>query len=303
MPGLTDAPVSGFGHPIQRYQLQQDPPYKSSSRNQYCIDWWKANLPNGASGRSGGGVNSRLQIALRGVSKADATALRAVVPVEEDQPVSQTGFTDEKSQLEKYGTHHQKPILIDYDWDSGRKAVGYVMGLNSVTDYWDRTAHEVDDPKREVLSDKQISDELDRELSTQQAPNSITTKLYQNVKNSFSKPEVPHGEGHEHYVHGRPYQDYACRIQGPALAQLHFNFENGWADALGQNIPYQLPPAPPPNIPKVAGNRLILSRSCARRRVRKRNPLRKSIFRQLAALATISTSKTSTFFTQSLYGI
>ncbi|MEW6341959.1 MAG: phospholipase D-like domain-containing protein [Pseudomonadota bacterium] len=256
MPGLTDVPVSGLGHPIQRYKLQQNPPYKDSSRNQYCIDWWKANLPGGQSGRSGGGTNPQLQVVLRSVSKADATALRAVTPAEEDQPVSQTGFTDEKSQEEKYGTHHQKPILIDYDWDSGSKAVGYVMGLNSVTDYWDRTAHAVDDPKREVLSDKLIGDELDHELSTQQAPNNdnLATRLYQGAKDRFSKPAAQHGEGHEHYVHGRPYQDYACRVQGPALAQLHFNFENGWADALGHELPYTTPPEPPAKIPKVAGS-------------------------------------------------
>jgi phospholipase D1/2 len=166
MPGLTDVPVSRLGHPIQRYALQQDPPYKDSTRNQYCIDWWNVNLPGGKSGR---GTNPRLQVILRGVSQADATALRAVAPAEEDQPVSATlSVTDEKSQLEKFATHHQKPVLIDYAYDSGSKAVGYVMGLNSVTDYWDRTAHAIDDPKREVLSDKQISDELAREVSTQQ---------------------------------------------------------------------------------------------------------------------------------------
>lgn len=254
MPGLTDVPVSRLGHPIQRYGLQQDPPYKDSTRNQYCIDWWNVNLPGG---KSGSGTNPRLQVVLRGVSQADATALRAVAPAEEDQPVSSTlSVTDEKSQLEKFATHHQKPVLIDYAYDSGSKAVGYVMGLNSVTDYWDRTAHAIDDPKREVLSDKQISDELVRELSTQQAPtkDNLATRLYHGVKNSVSKQEAPHGEGHEHYVHGRPYQDYACRVVGPALAQLHFNFENGWAAALGQSLPFQTPPEPPAKMPKVAGN-------------------------------------------------
>jgi phosphatidylserine/phosphatidylglycerophosphate/cardiolipin synthase-like enzyme len=34
-------------------------------------------------------------------------------------------------------TAHQKTILIDYDHAHGKHAVGYVMGLNSVTDYWD----------------------------------------------------------------------------------------------------------------------------------------------------------------------
>ncbi|WAG17937.1 hypothetical protein DX980_01000 (plasmid) [Burkholderia gladioli] len=88
-----------------------------------------------------------MRIVLREVKHDDATGLLGTEPKEEDQPVSAHALTDEKSQLEDYGTHHQKPILIDYDYDNGSKAIGYVMGLNSVTDYWDRTAHEVDDPK------------------------------------------------------------------------------------------------------------------------------------------------------------
>ncbi|MDR6740104.1 hypothetical protein J2X56_002118 [Herbaspirillum sp. 1173] len=34
-------------------------------------------------------------------------------------------------------TDHQKSILIDYEYEGGAQAVGYVMGLNAVTDYWD----------------------------------------------------------------------------------------------------------------------------------------------------------------------
>jgi hypothetical protein len=160
------------------------------------------------------------------------------------------------SGMEAYATHHQKPILIDYDWDDGSAAVGYVMGLNSVTDYWDRTAHAVDDPMRETLSPDQINAELDRETDTQQPPSnaSLPSRLYDDMKQKLSKPQPKEGLGHEHYLHGRPYQDYACRVVGPALAQLHYNFENGWSVALGGGLAYPTPPKPPAKIQTAAGN-------------------------------------------------
>ena len=34
--------------------------------------------------------------------------------------------------------------------DDGSRAVGYVKGLNSVTDYWDTEAHLIEDPRRET---------------------------------------------------------------------------------------------------------------------------------------------------------
>ncbi|WP_186038765.1 phospholipase D-like domain-containing protein [Burkholderia gladioli] len=255
MPGFSDVQDYWVSGPVVHHLRQSDPYEKTADnpRHKWCVDWWAANLPGGKSNR---GTNPRLRIVLREVKHDDATGLLGTEPKEEDQPVSAHALTDEKSQLEDYGTHHQKPILIDYDYDNGSKAIGYVMGLNSVTDYWDRTAHEVDDPKREVLSDKQIEDEMGRELSTQQAPSKdgIATRLYKGATGMFSKQDEQHGQGHEHYVHGRPFQDYACRVQGPALAQLHYNFENGWAEALGHTRPFQLPPEPPAKIPKVAGS-------------------------------------------------
>jgi len=232
MPGFSDVQDNWVSGPVVHH-LRQKPAYGDarSPRQQYCVGWWADNLPGG---KSNSGKNPRLRVLLREVSQDDATALLTTAPAEEDKPVSSSfSLTDEKSQLEQYGTHHQKPILIDYDWDSGSKAVGYVMGLNSVTDYWDRTLHMVDDGMRETLTKPNIDDELKRELATQGA-------------NS--------GGGHETYQHGRPYQDYACRVVGPALAQLHFNFENGWAAALGQGLPFQTPPKPPAKIKTVAGN-------------------------------------------------
>ncbi|MEQ5839715.1 phospholipase D-like domain-containing protein [Paraburkholderia acidicola] len=211
MPGFTDVPVSGVWHPIQRLGMQQDPPYTNPTRNQYCIDWWKRNLPDG---KSGGGSNPRLQIVLRSISKADVQALIAADPKEQDAPSTHTegttewlGGVSEKKLLEEYPSHHQKPILIDYDYDDGSKAVGYVMGLNSITDYWDRTAHQIDDPLRETWKPSYVDSELKHEQETQDPKGPLSTAVYSQTN---------------------PYQDYACRLVGKALKRLHQNFVNGW---------------------------------------------------------------------------
>ena len=96
--------------------------------------------------------------------------------------------------LQKVATDHQKTILIDYDLDGGIHAVGYVMGLNSVTDYWDTTQHLFNDPRR--------------------------GEGWEGANNS--KPGL------------KPYQDYACRIRGAALVAVSKNFTDAWNRAKGK---------------------------------------------------------------------
>jgi phosphatidylserine/phosphatidylglycerophosphate/cardiolipin synthase-like enzyme len=218
MPGFTDVPVSAWSSPKEK-AVQPDPPYTNPARNQYCIDWWKRNLPDGESERDGkrsgiGTKNQRLQIVLRSISNDDVKTLMAHPLKEEDAPSTHIeGWKDraaganEKNLLEDFPTHHQKPILIDYNYDEGSKAVGYVMGLNSITDYWDRTAHEIDDPLREEWTPANIQAELQHEQETQDPTGPL------------SKAE---------YKHTNPYQDYACMMVGKALKRLHQNFERGW---------------------------------------------------------------------------
>jgi phosphatidylserine/phosphatidylglycerophosphate/cardiolipin synthase-like enzyme len=101
----------------------------------------------------------------------------------------------ERLGMERLGTYHQKTILIDYD-DTSETARprGYVMGLNSVTDYWDTRAHLHTDPRR--------------------------------------------GEGWEGAIpeaapNLKPYQDYACLIEGEALMMVSKNFTEAWNAASG----------------------------------------------------------------------
>ncbi|WP_371884777.1 phosphatidylserine/phosphatidylglycerophosphate/cardiolipin synthase family protein [Caballeronia sp. S22] len=100
--------------------------------------------------------------------------------------------------------------MIDYAHNDGTGAVGYVMGLNSVTDYWDTQNHAIDDPLREEMR--------------------LPYKLWGGV----APGELDHESAIENhavsyqYRYGKPYQDYACRVEGPALQRLHQNFVRGW---------------------------------------------------------------------------
>lgn len=94
----------------------------------------------------------------------------------------------EFTSLMEASTAHQKTILIDYDHADGEHAVGYVMGLNSVTDYWDTRKHLFYDPRR---------------------------------------GQSWEGGGDE-FPGLKPLQDYACRICGEALISVSKNFVDAW---------------------------------------------------------------------------
>ncbi|EDT38527.1 phospholipase D-like domain-containing protein [Burkholderia ambifaria] len=96
--------------------------------------------------------------------------------------------------LEKVATDHQKTILIDYEYEGGAHAVGYVMGLNSVTDYWDTQQHLFNDPRRG---------------ESWEGANDVQPGL-------------------------KPYQDYTSRIRGEALVAVSKNFIDAWNRAKGK---------------------------------------------------------------------
>ncbi|MFM2086180.1 MAG: hypothetical protein RLZZ237_1049, partial [Pseudomonadota bacterium] len=113
----------------------EDIPMKA--REEYCHSWYAAAFH---------GLFGRLEIRLR---HGDSGAIGKSIANELSQPHGLTMGELEKPGMQYLGTHHQKPVLIDFDYQEGAKAVGYVMGLNSVTDYWDTTAHLLDDTRRE----------------------------------------------------------------------------------------------------------------------------------------------------------
>jgi phosphatidylserine/phosphatidylglycerophosphate/cardiolipin synthase-like enzyme len=118
------------------------------------------------------------------------------------------GFIETEA-MKLVATDHQKTILIDYEHEGGADAVGYVMGLNSVTDYWDTPEHLFHDPRR--------------------------GEAWEGANDT--QPGL------------KPYQDYACRLEGVALVAVSKNFTDAWnrAKGHGDKLPrthdLQKPPA------------------------------------------------------------
>ena len=159
---------------------------QNGARKDYCKIWYWAAFK---------GLFKGLEIRTRA---GNANAVKASV---DPQIRDLDRFSAERAALERMGTHHQKPVLIDFHYNQGSKAVGYVMGLNSVTDYWDTAEHKYEDPRRELESARSY------------------------------KPDVAHSSM-------RPYRDYACRIdRGRALLALYQNFIKAWERADAQRKP------------------------------------------------------------------
>ncbi len=180
-------PMPGFGKAYEmkyapKPQLRNSKPTSKEMRAAYVKAWWLAAL-------SGGIPN--LEVRFR---EADSQAIDAL---KQSYLPTELSATEELS-ISAVGTHHQKPILIDYHPASsasagGPNTCGYVMGLNSVTDYWDSPQHLYNDPRRESAYDVG-------------APWLATW-------------------------HVKPYRDYAMRVAGQALACLNRNFCTAWDKA------------------------------------------------------------------------
>jgi phosphatidylserine/phosphatidylglycerophosphate/cardiolipin synthase-like enzyme len=157
------------------------------AREEYCCSWYKAAFAGRLEGIT---VRTR-------DGDADSIGKSLAQEAKKPDPVEYG--------VQTYGgTHHQKPVLIDFAYNDGQKAVGYVMGLNSLTDYWDTPEHCVENLLREQ---------------------------------GAAKTKQEHAQGVEAYFDFetlKPYRDYACRIDGGrALIPLHENFERAWARAGG----------------------------------------------------------------------
>ncbi len=153
--------------------LIPSPPSARDQREVFNSHWYKqavAGEIKGLSLRVRGGVHGDVMASLK--AEAGSQGLGRL----------------ERLGVEYLATHHQKTIVIDYEGD---KPCGYVLGLNSVTDYWDTTAHTFDDPKR--------------------------GQSWEGAGDT--EPGL------------KPYQDYGCRIEGQALAAVCKNFTEAWNKA------------------------------------------------------------------------
>lgn len=184
--------IGGYAHAPAR----RPAPSVAEQRQDYCTRWWR---------EATAGMIPNLEVRCRdGV----AGKVKASVGNEADPPSAAGGqlggYFDEKELIENWATHHQKPILIDYGHAGksagqgpGHKAVGFIMGLNSVSDYWDSAEHRFDDPLREKDHEGR-SDALSRAVAR-------------------TRP-----------ISRKPLRDYACRIEGPALIDVYRNFSEAW---------------------------------------------------------------------------
>lgn len=108
-----------------------------------------------------------------------------------------------------FATHHQKMLLIDYE--DPVNAVGYVMGHNSITNYWDTSKHIFRDPRRETVYSK------DPALASRSGINAPPTE--QAFLAHYGKP-------------AQPYQDVSVRVRGPILYDLNHNFCQAWQESV-----------------------------------------------------------------------
>jgi len=129
----------------------------------------------------------------------------------------------------RFPTHHQKMLLIDYELPT--KAVGYVMGHNSITDFWDTPDHLYRDPRRETFyrddpmsfkSGPALDHGAGANLGIVYRPSQAELDTKQRALDNYHK--------HNSYV-AKPYQDVSARVRGPVLYDLNHNFCQGWSES------------------------------------------------------------------------
>ena len=168
------------------------------ARVEYCCRWFRAARR----------IDGSFKNAFVADRQADMVSIRASLALE--------GGLDktERGGMIAVGSHHQKSILIDYAHEGGAKAVGYVMGLNSVTDYWDTEEHKIEDHRRERGGDRE-------------AKECVLPLAADESKEQAAKPVAP--QGNTGFASYKPYRDYACRLEGgAALIAIHKNFSSAW---------------------------------------------------------------------------
>lgn len=157
------------------------------AREEYCYSWYDA------------AMHGRLPYIKVRTRTPDNDKVKQSLESETHKPASLATFEIERFGLIHAATHHQKTILIDFAYEEGSKAVGYVMGLNSVTDYWDTCEHKLEDQRREQGA-------------------------------ASTAGEAVQGENPDPgFLSLKPFQDYACRIGGgKALISVYNNFATAW---------------------------------------------------------------------------
>jgi len=208
----------------EQFQQIMQPKMPLMARAEYCNHWFTAAF---------GGKLPNIEVRRRSGSSSD---IKRSLQSETYQPAGLTDLELEKTGMTQLGTHHQKPVLIDYAADNGSKAVGFVMGLNSVTDYWDTALHELENPRREQGAELTAAETVQRPRCTNianctQASECKVLEDCIHVKDAARVEVLSAGKTgfRAGFQSLKPYRDYACRISGgQALVCLYKNFMDAW---------------------------------------------------------------------------
>ena len=129
----------------------------------------------------------------------------------------------------RFPTHHQKMILVDFEIPAHAK--GYVMGHNSITDFWDTAEHKYRDPRRETFYRD------DPMLFKEGADLDPMSRTFAGPALGVSKAEIDRRQRardaalkRSAYV-AKPYQDVSARVRGPLLYDLNHNFCQAWSES------------------------------------------------------------------------
>lgn len=196
-PKLTLLPVGLLSRAMTVARPSTPESLETMAREEYCHNWYKAAFA---------GLLEGITIETRA---GNPSFIEKSLASEKYKPGGLGELEVEREGMLRIGTHHQKTLLIDYDYMGGAKAVGYVKGLNSVTDYWDTEDHLIENPKRECGGEREASEAVQVEEGKKADAGFKTFK---------------------------PYRDYACRISGGALACVHANFVHAWGRAGGDTL-------------------------------------------------------------------
>jgi len=159
-------------------------------------------------------------------------ALKFRGPALADEKYTISAFTGRLGSI--YPTHHQKMILVDYDMPA--VAVGYVMGHNSTTDFWDTAHHRFQDGRRETLYKKNPAEAVSQWQATMDEARDRYDRQIQMLSGLPEQPSRRRAErlvefANKYAFTAKPYQDVSLRVRGAILYDMNHNFCYGWAES------------------------------------------------------------------------
>ena len=127
----------------------------------------------------------------------------------------------------KYPTHHQKMVLVDYELPTLAK--GYVMGHNSVTDFWDTREHKFRDIRRERFYAMDHIRLQKKAWKMGEQFDSVGSGMTESQQRAKERAVQSYIDANSHV--SKPFQDVSCRVRGPILYDLNHNFSQAWEES------------------------------------------------------------------------